>query len=268
MCGNKLAGLIFVLVLGVLIFGVLCVSLAGQHGSDTTVNPYTGPAHAMAGAKLFRAQCAGCHGPDGAGTGAGPALNSGIFRRGGSDEAIFQTISKGVAGTSMPGFSFSGLQIWQLVTHVRALSIASGLKQTKGNPESGAALFRTNCAGCHSVEGQGGLIGPDLTVVGLRLPGVALQSALLDPNANVSSEFWTVAVRTISGRKLIGVRLNEDTHSVQIRDERGKLMSILRRDIADSELIRESPMPSFAGKLTATQIEDLVAYLIGLRGKQ
>ena len=168
----------------------------------------------------------------------------------------------------MPGFSFSGLQIWQLVTHVRTLSIASGLKQTKGNPESGAALFRTNCVGCHSVEGQGGLIGPDLTVVGLRLPGVALQSALLDPNANVSSEFWSVAVRTISGRKLIGVRLNEDTHSVQIRDERGKLMSILRRDIADSELIRKSPMPSFAGKLSATQIEDLVAYLIGLRGKQ
>ncbi|HYI97686.1 MAG TPA: c-type cytochrome [Bryobacteraceae bacterium] len=259
MCGNKLAGLVL----------LLCVPLtAGQHGSDTSVNPYTGPQHAMAGAKLFRAQCAGCHGPDGAGTGAGPGLNSGIFRRGSSDEAIFQTISKGVAGTSMPGFSFSGLQIWELVTHIRALSIAHGASHTKGNSQLGAALFRANCAACHSIGEQGGLSGPDLTTVGLRLSGVALQIAIVDPNANVSSEFWSVAVRTISGRKLIGVRLNEDTHSIQIRDERGQLMSVLRRDIADSELIRESPMPSFTGKLSATQIEDLVAYLIGLRGKQ
>jgi cytochrome c oxidase cbb3-type subunit 3 len=257
MYGSRVAGLL-----------MLCLPAAGQHGSTTAVNPYTGPEHALAGARLYRAQCAGCHGPDGAGTGAGPRLNSGTLRRGASDEAVFQTISKGVAGSSMPGFAFSGLQIWQLVTHVRSLSIIHGARQMKGNAEAGTALFRKNCLRCHEVAGEGGFLGPDLTGVGLRLPGTALQSAILDPSADVASEYWSIAVRTISGRKLLGVRLNEDTQSVQIRDERGKLTSILRRDIAESELIRQSPMPEFASKLSPTQIDDLLAYLVGLRGKQ
>jgi putative heme-binding domain-containing protein len=191
-----------------------------------------------------------------------------MFRRGGSDEAIFQTISKGVPGSSMPGFPFSGLQIWQLVTHVRALSITHGAIQMKGHAESGAALFRKDCSGCHAVAGEGSHSGPDLTAIGLRLSGVALRSALLEPNADVASEYWSVAIRTISGRKLSGTRLNEDTHSVQIRNEHGKLVSILRRDIAESQLIRESPMPAYAVKLSAKQIDDLLAYLVGLRGNQ
>ena len=58
-----------------------------QHGSTTVVNPYTSPEYEQAGRKLFRSQCAGCHGPDGAGTGAGPNLASGTLVHGGSDEA-------------------------------------------------------------------------------------------------------------------------------------------------------------------------------------
>src|SRR5437764_14494926 len=82
-----------------------------QYGSTTAVNPYTGPEHEKAGAALFRSQCAGCHGPDGDGSGAGPNIASGVLPHGDSDEAVFRTISKGLTGTSMPGFSFSGLQI-------------------------------------------------------------------------------------------------------------------------------------------------------------
>ena len=94
------------------------------------------------GAALFRSQCAGCHGPDGNGTGAGPNIASGTLPHGDSDEAVFRTISKGLPGTSMPGFSFSGLQIWQLVTHLRALAIARGAAQTKGNPQAGRRCLR------------------------------------------------------------------------------------------------------------------------------
>src|ERR1044072_2919797 len=89
--------------------------LLAQHDSTTAVNPYTSPEHADAGAKLYRAQCAGCHGPDGAWTGAGATLTSGAFKHGGSDEELFRTISKGLPGTSMPAFAFSGMQIWELV---------------------------------------------------------------------------------------------------------------------------------------------------------
>jgi cytochrome c oxidase cbb3-type subunit 3 len=244
---------------------LLWLPLAAQHGSTTAVNPYTGPEHAAAGAKLFRAQCAGCHGPEGAGTAAGPSLTSGIFRRGGSDDALFQTIAKGVAGTSMPAFSFSGLQIWQLVTHVRAMNIARSANQSKGDRRSGSELFAVNCAGCHTVAGKGGVSGPDLTFIGSRRSYDELRNAVLQPDSEVASEHWTVEVRTVAGRQYRGVRLNEDTHSIQLRDERGKLVSVLKRDVDKYDLIRRSPMPDFAGKFSDSQLADVLAYLAGLK---
>lgn len=238
-----------------------------QHGSSTVVNPYTSLEHEQAGAKLFRSQCAGCHGPDGTGTGAGPSLASGTFVHGGSDEALFGAISKGVPGTSMPAFSFSGLQIWELVTHVRALEIARGASQTKGDAQAGAIIFRANCSRCHAASGEGGLTGPDLTAIGARRTYAELRESIGDPDAVVASEYWSVVATTSAGRTIRGVRLNEDTFSLQIRDEKGSLLSLLKRDLKTVEVIRRSPMPSFAGKLSDAQMDDVIAWLISL-GRQ
>jgi cytochrome c oxidase cbb3-type subunit 3 len=246
-----------------------------QHGSTTAVNPYTSPEHEQAGAKLFRSQCAGCHGPDGTGTGAGPNLASGTFVHGGSDEALFGTISKGVPGTSMPAFSFSGLQIWELVTHVRSLGIAHGVKEARGNPQSGLAIFRANCSRCHTAAGEAGLTagltaglsGPDLTGIGASRSYAELRESIRDPDAQVASEYWSVAATTIAGQTIRGVRLNEDTFSLQIRNEDGRLVSLPKRNLKDVKLIRTSPMPSFAGKLSDSQIDDVIGWLISLRSR-
>ena len=249
---------------------VLCaLPVLAQHGSSTVVNPYTSPEHEQAGAKLFRAQCAGCHGPDGTGTGAGASLASGTFVHGGSDEAVFRTISKGVPGTTMPAFAFSGIQIWQLVTHVRALSIAHGANQIKGDPQAGAAIFRANCSRCHVAANEAGeLSGPDLTTIGARRSHAELRESIADPDAQVASEYWSVAATTSTGRQVRGIRLNEDTFSFQVREENGRLLSLLKRDLKDVELNRRSPMPSFKGKLSETQMDDVIAWLVSLRRNQ
>jgi cytochrome c oxidase cbb3-type subunit III len=247
---------------------LLSMPLLAQHGSTDVVNPYTGREHQQAGAKLFRAQCAGCHGPDGTGTGAGPNLASGALVHGGSDEALFRTISKGLPGTTMPAFAFSGLQIWELVTQVRALEIARGATQTKGDPQAGAAVFRANCSRCHAVNGAGGLSGPDLTSIGGRRSAAELRESVVDPDAVVASEYWSVVATTATGQTVRGVRLNEDTFSLQIRDEKGRLLSLLKPELKQVELIRHSPMPSFAGKLSGTQMDDVIAWLISLGRQQ
>jgi len=236
-----------------------------QHGSTTVVNPYTAPQDQRAGAALFRSQCAGCHGPDGSGTGAGPNLASGKLPHGDSDEAVFRTISKGLPGTSMPGFSFTGLQIWQLVTHVRALAIARGAAQAKGNPQSGATIFAANCARCHSAGGEGGLEGPDLAGIGAERSYSELRESLLDPDARVESPYWSMSAVTSTGKNIRGIRLNEDSFSIQIRDGEGRLQSLLKRDLKSMELIRRSPMPSFKGKLSDDQIDDVIAWLVNGR---
>jgi putative heme-binding domain-containing protein len=239
-----------------------------QHGSTNVVNPYTGRQDAEAGAKLYRAQCAGCHGFDGNGTAAGPTLASGLFRHGGSDEALFHSINKGIPGTSMPAFNFNGRQIWQLVTHVRSFAITHSAVHTRGDKNAGAAVFRANCSGCHAVAGSGGLLGPDLTSVGNRLSAPDLRTAIADPNASVPNVYWRINVITTGGKKIEGTRLNDDTFSVQIRDLNGRLMSVSKADVRSLELVRASQMPSFTGKLDETQLNNLVAYLATLKGEQ
>lgn len=247
---------------------IFCLPLLGQHGSTTVVNPYTDAGHAQAGAKLYRAQCAGCHGLDGAGAGAAPSLVSGTFRHGGSDEALFRTISKGVPGTSMPAFSFSGLQTWELVTHLRTLNIGQGLSQAKGDPKAGASVFRTSCLSCHMVKGEGGLRAPDLTSVGSRRTVGDLTEAITKPDAQVASSYWSVVAKTSSGQTVRGIRLNEDTYSLQLRVDGEKLVSLMKQDLKEVELVRKSPMPSFADKLSPTQLDDVIAYLVSLREVQ
>jgi putative heme-binding domain-containing protein len=115
------------------------------------------------------------------------------------------------------------------------------------------------------VDGAGGFMAPDLTAIGSRRSAADLRKALREPDAHVASEYWSVAIRTTSGQTLRGVRLNEDTHSYQLRDERGRLLSILKRDVADAELVRRSPMTAVTRNLSDAQIDNLVAWLVTLR---
>jgi cytochrome c oxidase cbb3-type subunit III len=231
--------------------------LAAQHGSSPGVRVD----ESSAGAKMFRAQCAGCHGLDGSGTGAGPNINSGTFRRGGSDDAIVATISKGVSGTSMPAFSFDAGQMWQLVAHIRSLGLVRAAGDVAGDPKAGEALFRTNCAGCHTPAGA--FTAPDLTRAASRLTAAQLRQSIEDPHAAVLPEYWSVSGKTKSGQTISGIRLNEDTSSIQLRDRRtGRLFSVLKKDLAESEMVRTSPMPAFKGKLSESQIGDIVAFLV------
>ncbi len=244
---------------------MMTVPAVAQHGSSTTVNPYVTPEHAAEGARVYRGSCAGCHGPDGAGTGAGPAINTGNLRRGSSDEAVFQTITKGVPGTAMPAFSLGGLQTWQVVTFLRTLSAAGNRASVHpvGDPDAGAKTFRASCGGCHIAASEGqGLSGPDLTDVAATLSAAQIQEAIMKPGLVVAPEYWSFRFRTADGTRLQGIRLNEDTHSIQIRERSGRLRSFLRTEVNEVEMVRTSPMPPFEGRLSPADLNNLVAFLV------
>ena len=68
------------------------------------------------------------------------------------------------------------------------------------------------------------------------------------------------------GRRMTGRRLNEDTYTVQLMDEEGRLVSVEKSDVREYRIVLESPMPSLKGKLTAEEMADLIAYLASLKG--
>ena len=58
--------------------------------------------------------------------------------------------------------------------------------------------------------------------------------------------------------------LNQDTYMVQILDFSKGLQSLSRSDFKDFGIDRSSAMPSYKGKLTEAELDDLVSYLLSL----
>jgi len=63
------------------------------------------------------------------------------------------------------------------------------------------------------------------------------------------------------GTKITGIRMNEDTWSIQLRDLNGAFHSFWKKDVTDFHVTPRSLMPSYRGRLNKQEIDDLVAYL-------
>ena len=215
-----------------------------------------------AGAKTFRSHCSPCHGMNAEG-GRGPNLAQGVFYRGSSDEELLHNISEGVAGTEMPGLFYSPDRVWQVVAYLRSLT---PVEKAIGDAGHGAALFKQHgCSGCHRVAGEGGRMGPDLTLIGSSRALRHLREAMTNPDADVRQRYWLVtATAGADGKPVSGFLLNEDTYTVQLIDDAGNLRSLDKARLRGYNVAKKSKMPSYA-KLKTGELDDLVAYLTSLR---
>lgn len=233
-------------------------------------NPFAAPADVKNGQQLFMGQCARCHGPKGEG-GRGAVLAQPRLRHAPDDESLFMVIRDGIKGTEMPaGYAVDTRETWELAAYVRSLGRMAP-ETVPGDPKHGQEVYRTKgrCAQCHINGGVGGSLGPELTDIGARRSAAHLRAAVLDPASTLPEDFLQVRAVTRDGQNISGVRLDEDTFSIQIRDLNGGIHSFMKDDL--KELHRDtgkSPMPSFRGVLSASEVDDLVAYLVSLRGNQ
>jgi putative heme-binding domain-containing protein len=256
-------------------------TLATATGNTTSNSAEAKAATIKEGASLFRANCSPCHGLSAHGGGRGPDLTSGRWTHGSRDSAIFRTITQGVPGTEMPANGFEDSEIWAIIAYLRSLAPPKR-PIVSGDPANGKKIFAQNagCSNCHMVKGNGGLLGPDLSRVGasrsvsylidsIRQPDKELSSGMLDPNNHYGLPlvYDTVTVVTVGGERIIGVARNEDTFSVQLLATDQSLQFFLKKDV--KEVIHEgkSLMPPYPeDTLSASQLQDLIAYLVTLRG--
>jgi len=218
------------------------------------------------GKRLYVGHCALCHGIEGTG-GRGPALNQPALRRGKDNWALYGVIKNGVEGTEMPGaWQMTEREVWRVAGYVRSLGRVETAALT-GDAGRGRELYRAKgCAGCHIVRGAGGASGPELTEIGARRSAAYLREALIDPAASVPEKFLTVSVTTRAGRSLRGVRVNEDSFTVQLRDDNDRFHSFRKSELKDlKKEFGVSTMPSYK-TLAAAELDDLVAYLASLGG--
>jgi putative heme-binding domain-containing protein len=117
----------------------------------------------------------------------------------------------------------------------------------RGNADRGRELARgKGCLECHVIDGEGGHAGPSLTDVGTRRSPSYMRAKLLDPGKDLSGDFSLVRLTTRAGEKISGIRMNEDTWSVQLRDMNNKLHSFWKQDLTEFKVEQRTLMPSTA----------------------
>ena len=232
------------------------------------------------GKQLFNGMCARCHGIDGTGD-EGPSLNRPTLTRAGTDDALREVIRDGIPDRGMPRVRrLTANELNQLIAYVRSLGRTTAAS-TSGNPEKGRATYeKLGCGSCHIVNGQGGSFGPDLTEIGVNRGPSYLRQSFLGPSETLPkgtspvpgrgfTEFLPVRVVAADGHEVRGVRVNEDPFTIQVKDSANRFHSFRKSDTREIEKeFGKSLMPSYRGRLTDADTEDLVAYLASLRGEK
>jgi cytochrome c oxidase cbb3-type subunit 3 len=263
---------------------VVSLALVAAHAADDR-NPLAGDA--KAGEYEFRINCALCHGLGARGGGRGPDLTRAVKKHTHSDADMFQVISNGIPGTAMPangtngqGVGMTDEEIWQIITYIRSQEVKAPV-QAAGNATHGKNLFYgdANCSLCHTVEGKGGRLGPDLSAAGgsrthealvdsVRNPSRRLAWGLTESTKEFSQEYESVTVVTADGKEIKGVTLNEDSFSVQIMDANEQIHLLQKDKLRSFQKSRQSAMPKYAADvLSDKDLEDIVAYLVSVGAK-
>ena len=218
------------------------------------------------GERLFQANCAVCHGPEG---NAVPGIDfaQGRWKRLSKEEDIEQILAKGIPGTAMPPFDLRLREVSWLIAYLRSLRV-SGAAPTAGDTARGRALFegKGGCTQCHRIDRNGSRVGPDLSEIGRIRSPAALRQSILEPDAVILPEHLYIRAVTRDGTTITGRRLNEDPSTVQIIDTRERLIGLVKADLREYEVLRTSAMPSYRGKLSSSEVADIVKYLSTRKG--
>ena len=143
--------------------------------------------------------------------------------------------------------------------------VDSGL--TNRDLEQGKAIFAaTLCKSCHTMGGEGGIVGPDLTQLGSRFTPKDILEAIIHPDSVISDQYAASIFYLKDGSSVVGRLTNEDENTYYVSQNPFAPQTI--REIPKSSVTRTktsdvSPMvPHLIDRLNPEELKDLMAYLI------
>jgi len=168
----------------------------------------------------------------------------------------------------MPSFEFEKDELDHLVAYVRSLSASAKTdnKPVSGDPARGRQVYEhSGCSGCHRIGSEGSVFGPELTRIGAGRSPEYIRESIVNPSADIPDEYNGVTVITRDGKRITGVRVNEDTFSVQLRDPSQNFRMFQKDDTQQVVHEVKSLMPAY-DRLPQEDLQNLLAYLDTLRG--
>jgi len=150
--------------------------------------------------------------------------------------------------------------IKQLIAQLRTELTPEAL--TQADPRAGRAVFAGLCAACHTLYGEGGKIGPDLTGANRDNLDYLLEN-IADPSAVVAPDFRMSLISLKDGRVLAGMVATKNDRTLTLRTMTD-VQTVERSEIAKIEESPRSMMPEgLLAVFTPEQRRNLFAYLMG-----
>ena len=135
---------------------------------------------------------------------------------------------------------------------------------SQGDPARGERVFRRaelNCLKCHAIAGAGGLVGPEMTSIGASAPVDYLLESILEPNKTVKEGYHSLAVSTLDGKVITGIKVRETPQELVLRDAEGREITIPTADIDETKPGRSLMPDGTHDPLTRAELIDLVKFL-------
>ena len=169
----------------------------------------------------------------------------------------------------MPAFGLDNAEMAGVIAYRRNMNVFDSAAVPIGDAVRGRAIVEGKgaCTACHRIGAMGSRVAPNLADIGAARSAGQLQRSLVDPTSQMMPINRPVRLVTKDGTIISGRRLNEDTYSVQIIDDRERLHSLVKSELREFTISTTSPMPSYKGKLSDEEIADVLAYLLSLKGQ-
>lgn len=145
--------------------------------------------------------------------------------------------------------------------------LGKGLKEYKGDIAAGKLVYEAAlCSSCHRMNGEGGMIGHDLTQLHTRYKRGEIVTAIFSPNDEISDQYAFALFHLKNGKKMAGKVLSETKEKVVLAPNvynSSFTVDLAKSDIVKQELSPISPMPSnLMNRLNEEEITDLFAFLM------
>jgi putative heme-binding domain-containing protein len=141
------------------------------------------------------------------------------------------------------------------------------------NFERGKAMFSASlCQNCHTMRGEGGVSGPDLTQLGTRFSYRDMLEAIITPSKEISDQYGATVFYLKEGGSVVGRMISQDQDKYIISQNPFSpeiTREVLKKDVSRTRLSEVSPMlPGLINRLNGEELKDLLAYLKAGGNKQ
>ncbi|TLV00724.1 PVC-type heme-binding CxxCH protein [Dyadobacter luticola] len=129
----------------------------------------------------------------------------------------------------------------------------------------GKSVFVQNCSGCHSIQGAGGMVGPQLDGIG-NWGTKALTQKILDPNRNITEAFRTYNITLKNDKTLTGLYRRTEGETMVFADLTGQEFSVVKNDMKEYRASKYTLMPDqFRNIIPEKDFYALLDYLLGVK---